>query len=92
MQFRIVSNDFKIRLKNDIRSIQTSVKVFTFAVKQKVFTKWKTENSHQMTLQKHSNNQTKTFITTSIWKNHIEIKLEITDKIESMSRKPTYVK
>ena len=44
MQFRRVKHDFQNRLKNDIRSIQSSKKVFVFADKTKNI--YEMEKSH----------------------------------------------
>ena len=38
VQFRRVNNDFQNRLKNDIRSIQSSKKVFVFSQYEKLLT------------------------------------------------------
>ena len=77
VQFRRVNNDFQNRLKNDIRSIQSSKKVLVLWIKQETFMKWKNDNMKnfcQITLQKHINNLTTTFVTVSIWKQHISLR------------------
>ena len=77
VEFRRVNNYFQDRLKNDIRSIQSSKTVFFSQKKQETFTKWKnhiTKNFWQTTLQEHIDNLTIMCITVLILKRNISQK------------------
>ena len=94
VQFRIVNNDFQTRLKNDIRSIHSSEKVFVFANKTKNI--YEMEKSHYEKLltdnitktYKQSNNNV--YKSSNLAAKHIAETLEIADKVECMDRKPAY--
>ena len=93
VQFRRVKNDFQYRLKNYIRSIQSSKKVIVFADKTRNI--YEMEKSHYKKLltdnitktYKQSNNNIYNSI--NLEAKHITKKLEIADKVECMARKPS---
>ena len=95
VQFRRVKNNFQNRLKNDIRSIQSSKKVFVFADKTRNI--YEMEKAHYEKLltdnitktYKQSNNNVYNSI--NLEAKHIAKKLEIADRIECMARKPAYI-
>ena len=95
MQFRRVKHDFQNRLKNDIRSIQSSKKVFVFADKTKNI--YEMEKSHYEKLltgnitktDKQSNNNLYNSI--NLVAKHIAKKLEIADSVECIARKPAHI-
>ena len=74
VQFRRVNNDFQNMLKNDIRSVRSSKKIFIFADKTRnIYQMEKShyKNSRQMTSQKHINNSITRFTAELIWKKNI---------------------
>ena len=95
VQFRRVQNDFQSRLKNDIRSIQSSKKVFFLADKRRniyemektLYEKLLTDNITKT--YKQSNNNVYNSI--NLEAKHTEKNLEIADRAEFMTRKPAYV-
>ena len=88
VQFRRVKNDFQSRLKNDIRSIQSSKKVFFFADKRRNI--YEMEKTHYEKLL--TDNITKTYnLEYNLEAKHIAKNLEIADRAEFMTRKPAYI-
>ena len=88
VQFSRVNNDFQNRLKNDIRLIQSSKKVFIFA--DKTTNIYEMEKSHY---EKPLITKTYKYVYNSInlEAKHIAKKLEIADRVEYMARKPAYI-
>ena len=95
VQFRKVNNDFQNRLKNDIRSIQLSARVFVFADKTRNM--YEMQKSHYKKLltdnitktYKQSNNNVHN--STNFEAKHIAKNLQIVDRVECMARKPAYI-
>ena len=83
VQFRRVNNDFQNRLKNDIRSIQSSKKVFVFSQHEKLLTNKITKTYKQ------SND--KVYNCINLEAKHIVKNLEMADRVECMVKKPAYI-
>ena len=89
------NNDFQNRLKNDIRSIQLSKRVFVFTDKTRNI--YEMEKSHYKKLltdsitktYKQSNNNVHS--STNLEAKHIAKNLQIADRVECMARKPAYI-
>ena len=89
------NNDFQNRLKNDIRSIQLSKRVFVFTDKTRNI--YEMEKSHYEKLltdnitktYKQSNNNVHS--STNLEAKHIAKNLQIADRVECMARKPAYI-
>ena len=71
VQFRRVKNDFQYRLKNYIRSIQSSKKVIVFADKTRNIYEMEKSHYKKLLTEKHTNNLITTFTTVLIWKQNI---------------------
>ena len=95
MQFRRVKNDFQNRLKNDIRSIQSSKKVFIFADKTRNIYEMEKSNYEKLLTDnitktyKQSNNNVYNSI--DLEAKRIAKKVEIADRVECIAEKPAYI-
>ena len=95
VQFRRVKNDFQNRLKNDIRSIQSSKKVFIFTDKTRNIYEMEKSNYEKLLtdnitkIYKQSNNKVYNSITLEA--KRIAKQLEIVGRVECMAKKPAYI-
>ena len=95
VQFRRVKNNFQNRLKNDIRSIQSSKKVFIFTDKTRNIYEMEKSNYEKLLTDnitktyKQSNNNVYNSI--NLEAKHIAKELEIADRVECVAEKPAYI-